>query len=118
MTRLHKWLLAATATLALAAPFMTAASARADWLAPSDHGGVQSPVVRTWVTYEVQMDFYYPPTGQTWHQGWTYNEYNDGYGHYTYEGFNEFQADLQQLANDGWQGPGEWHGYPIASGTW
>jgi hypothetical protein len=30
MTRLHKWLLAAAASLVLAAPFMTAAPARAD----------------------------------------------------------------------------------------
>jgi hypothetical protein len=118
MNQIRKWMFAAVTALTLAAPFVTAAPARAEGLYPADpHGGGGGPVVRTWVTYEVHITAHNPRIGVDYSYGFTYNEYNDGYGHYTYEGWNEFVAFLNQLTADG-IGYDAWQAYPIAEGTW
>ena len=118
MIRIRKCLLAAVAALALAAPLMTAASARADVLGPADPHGPVTPGPRFWTTYEVHMHYFNRSTGQTWDVGYTFNWFRDGYGAVVRtEGWNEFLNAKQEMENEGW-GYDPWQSYPIESGTW
>ena len=81
--------------LALVLTLAAAQSAKADDLSV--------PEGRVAVTYEVQLDWVYPPTQQTYHTGYTVTVWYDNGNAVQTQGYNEAMADVNSMLGDGWQ---------------
>jgi hypothetical protein len=79
---------------------------------------VQPSAYRYWVTYEVQFQHVYGPTGQTWHQGFTYTRYTDAYGRLVSDGAQQIYAWQRDMAATGWSQSWCSGDRVIAQGTW
>jgi hypothetical protein len=81
---------------------------------PTSHG--------IWVTYEVQLGFTSPATGQTWNEGFTYTRWYDTFGNVVNDNqANAIKAHIADMQSQGWN----WtynsgaNGEPvIAQGSW
>jgi hypothetical protein len=60
------------------------------------------PDGRVAVTYEVQLDWLYPATGQTFHNGYTITVYYDNGTVVQMQGYDEAAADIASSESAGW----------------